>query len=92
MALINDTVRLKVNFKTFDGTAVDPTNITLKIYDDKKQLIETISIDDTNKLNVGVYFYDYIIPSGEEDLYIEFQGLLNNKPIVTRKILRRSWS
>jgi len=92
MVLINDTVRLKVYFKTFDGIAVDPTNITLKIYDDNQQILETISIDDTNKINVGIYFYDYIIPSGEGDIYFEFAGLVNNLPIVTRKLIKRSWS
>ncbi|WP_066639694.1 hypothetical protein [Desulfolucanica intricata] len=91
MVLIGDTVRLKVFFKTFDGTAVDPTNITLKIYDDTQQEIETININDTNKINVGVYFYDYVIPSGEGDLYFEFTGLVNNLPIVTRKLIKRSW-
>lgn len=91
MALINDTVRLKVFFKTFGGTAIDPTNITLKIYDDKQQEIESINIDDTNKLDVGIYFYDYIIPSGKGDIYFEFAGLVNDLPIVTRKLIKRSW-
>lgn len=91
MALINDTIRLKVYFKSFEGAAVDPNNITLTIYDNGQQQLETIDIDDTNKLNVGVYFYDYIIPSGEGDIYIEFSGLVNDKPILTRKLLKRSW-
>ena len=30
VAYIGDTVRLKVNFKTFDGTAIEPEDVKLK--------------------------------------------------------------
>lgn len=33
MALIGDTVRLRVRFRTFNGNAVEPTDIKLRILD-----------------------------------------------------------
>jgi len=83
MMLQGDTVRLKVHFKTFSGESVDPTDITLTIFSEDKTQIEQISITDTNKENVGVYFYDYI-PDDIQELIFEFRGLFGDKPILSR--------
>ena len=84
MALAGDTVRLKCHFKTFDGTAVEPEDVKLTIYDANKQQIKQITLDDTNKENVGVYFYDYVLPDDKQEIIFEFRGLCNNKPILVR--------
>lgn len=85
MILKGDTVRLKVNFKTFDGTSVNPTDIKLTIYDSTETQIEQIAITDTNKDSVGVYFYDYVVPDDVSEYFIfEFGGLYNGKPILSR--------
>lgn len=89
MAFIGDTVRLKVKFKDFSGQAIDPTNITLTIYDSNEQQIEQFILDGTNKENVGVYFYDYQTPFWEGDLVFEFSGLYNNKSILCREKIKR---
>lgn len=91
MAYVGDTVRLKCHFRTFNGNSVEPTNVTLTIYDDQKQIIENINLDDTNKLDVGVYFYDYVIPDGNSDLVYEFAGTYNNKPILARGEIKVKW-
>ncbi|WP_026675775.1 hypothetical protein [Fictibacillus gelatini] len=83
--LKGDTVRLKVHFKTFTGQSVDPTDVKLTIYKSDKTKIEEIPITDSNKENVGVYFYDYIVPDEILESFIfEFRGLYNNKPILAR--------
>lgn len=84
MALAGDTVRFRCHFKTFDGQSVEPTDVKLTIYNTNKQQIEQITLDDTNKKNVGVYFYDYILPMNQSEIIFEFSGIYNNKPILAR--------
>lgn len=82
--LQGDTVRLKCHFKTFDGKSVDPTDVKLTIYNGKNEQIEQIPLDDTNRLDVGVYFYDYVPASELNEFIFEFAGSVNNKPILSR--------
>jgi len=86
MAFVGDTVRLKVKFRTFNGNAVDPLDVNLRVLDgDNYQEVETVAITNDNKVDVGVYEYDYVIPYGESDTLIyEFSGTHNNKPILSR--------
>ncbi|WP_031408013.1 hypothetical protein [Geobacillus vulcani] len=84
MALAGDTVRLKCHFKTFDWQNIDPADVKLKIYDKNKQLIEEILLTDNDKENVGVYFYDYVLPTNQSEIIFEFSGVYNNKPILVR--------
>lgn len=81
MALFKDTIRLVVQFRDFDGRSVSPQNVKLTIYDDKQQLLETIS---TNiEINNNTYFYDYVVP--EHDFIYEFSGAHKGKPILARQ-------
>ena len=84
MALAGDTVRFRCHFKTFDGQSVNPADVKLTIYDSNKQQIEQITLDDTNKEKVGVYFYDYVLPTNHSEIIFEFSGVYNNKPILVR--------
>ncbi|PAQ14978.1 hypothetical protein CD798_07995 [Bacillaceae bacterium SAOS 7] len=85
-----DTVRLKCHFRSFDGEYVDPNGVALSIYknDDTYNQIESILLDDTNKENVGVYFYDYIPASELNEFIFEFAGRVNNKPILVRELVK----
>lgn len=84
MAYGGDTVRLQVKFRDFNDFAVNPTDIKLTTYDINKNQIDQISINDTNKVDVGVYFYDYVLPEDETEIVFEFKGTHNEKPILTR--------
>ncbi|EHL78975.1 hypothetical protein [Bacillus smithii] len=83
--LQGDTVRLKCHFKTFDGQLIDPTDVKLTIYKSDKTVIEQIQLDDTNKENVGVFYYDYTPASELDEFIFEFAGSVNNKPILQRE-------
>lgn len=83
-----DTVRLIVNFRTFTGQAIDPTDVTLTIYDNTEQQIEQFILDDTNRNDVGVFFYDFVTPNDEQEIIFEFRGLNNSNPIVVRDSLQ----
>lgn len=88
MIYSGDTVRLKVNFKTFDGQPIDPTDVTLTIYDSNQEQIEQFNLTDTNHEDVGVYFYDYVTPNDKQEVIFEFRGIHNNNPIVVRDSLQ----
>lgn len=78
-----DTVRLMVNFLTFNGLEVDPENIKLKIFDNEKLFIEEIDINANNKVEQGKYFYDYT-PVSNKSFIFEFTGIYNDKTILSR--------
>ncbi|UUV26381.1 MULTISPECIES: hypothetical protein [Lysinibacillus] len=94
VAYIGDTVRLKVNFKTFDGTTIEPEDVKLKIYkptfQNSYELISTISLSSNNKTeNEGEYLYDYTIPQNlinfeTNFLIYEFSGMYNNNSTLAR--------
>ncbi|SDC80513.1 hypothetical protein SAMN05421663_104160 [Terribacillus halophilus] len=79
-----DTIRLKVHFKDFNNKSVDPSSVLLSIYDTNKKQIEQIPIEDTNREDVGVFFYDYAPATELTGFFFEFSGRHNNMPILAR--------
>ncbi|OAO80939.1 hypothetical protein [Anoxybacillus flavithermus] len=84
MAFAGDTVRFRCHFRTFDGQSVEPTDVKLTIYDSQKQLIEKFILDDSHKENVGIFYFDYVLPDDKQEIIFEFRGLYNEKPILSR--------
>lgn len=82
--LKGDTVRLQCHFKSFDGTSVSPNDVRLTIYKTDQTQVEQFILDDTNKLDVGVYFYDYTPASELSEFIFEFAGMVNNHSILAR--------
>lgn len=81
--IANDTVRLKVIFKSLDiGYPVNPDSVQLKIYNLDNQLIETITEGIVNG-SQGIFYHDYV--AEDSDFIFEFSGIYNNKPITARK-------
>lgn len=87
MIFQGDTVRLKCHFKSLNGKSVNPDNPTLTLYDDTQKQLEQITLDDTNQLEKGVFFYDYTVPDDEQEVIFEFRGEHNQNPIVVRDSL-----
>jgi hypothetical protein len=89
MALIGNTVRLKAEFRDFNGEHVSPENVTLRIYDgSKKQVGEDIPVLPND---VGTYQYDYVIPDVIGPLYFEFVGTIEGLPILGRATIDERW-
>jgi len=89
MPLIGDTIRLKAEFKDFNGEHVSPENVYLRIYDGyKKQVGEDILVLPSD---VGKYQYDYVIPDVIGPLYFEFVGTLEGLPILGRATIDKRW-
>ena len=93
MALNNNTVRLKAEFKTFLDVYADPTGITLKVYDKQREQVgSTITINDDNKTSTGIYSYDYTIPLDYIRLTYEFSGTLEGSTITGRSAITCTWT
>lgn len=85
MALQGDTIRLVVQFKTFDDVSFTPENITLKIYDNAQKVLKEVTEDELIEEEIGHYFYDYIIPDDVLDYFIyEYRGEYKDNPILNR--------
>lgn len=93
MALIGDTIRLIVRFRNFSGNPVNPIDVKLRILDgDSFEEIESITVTDENKTDVGVYEYDYVVPEGDSKFLVyEYSGTYNDKPVLTRGSFHRAF-
>lgn len=78
MAYIGSTVRITANFRDWDGTLVDPSTMTLRIYDkNRRQIGSSISITASHKVVTGSYKYEYTIPEGvTSEVIYEWKGIL----------------
>ena len=95
MPYIGDTIRLKGEFKDFDGELTDVENPKVVVYDSKRKVILDAEPERVEK---GKYQYDLIVPDYKEagkqnePLVFEFSGSLEDKPIVGRASFERMWS
>jgi len=84
-----DTVRLKAEFRDFDGNLISPDDVKLTLYDEKREVVAEY---DLVPLSEGVYRYDYIIPENEGSLmYYEFRGLVHGFPTIGRGRFVKGW-
>jgi hypothetical protein len=90
LSLTNNTIRLRAEFKDFNGELVTPDDVVLKVYDNRKfQIGEDIPV---TALSMGVYEYDYILPyiiNGV--MYFEFKGTIRGMPILGRQEVEVKW-
>jgi len=93
MAITGNTVRLTVTFTDWDNLPVDPTGITLKVYDaERRQVGATVSVTVADKVSPGVYRVDYTIPEGSDELYAEFSATdTNGKKMLNRALITREY-
>ena len=90
LVLSKNTVRLKAEFKDFDGNLVSPEDVVLRIYTwDREQIGNPIPV---NPIDIGVFQYDYTVPDTPNNaLYFEFQGTIGGNPVVARDIMTVKW-
>jgi len=91
MAFQGDTVWLQAQFVNSAGAAADVTDVTIKIYDTNKTLLDTIEVTADYKVSLGFYSYPYTIPYGVGNLVFEYSGTVDGKIELARSILFREW-
>lgn len=83
-----DTARLVVNFKDFDGNSIKPNDVTLTIYDEMEEVLETIT-ENIVEVQDG-YHYDYVLP--EHSFTFEFKGMYNDYPVLARQFVKTKFN
>jgi hypothetical protein len=82
MAFLNGTVKIHIEFVTSSGSHADASNIQLRVLTTDGILVETISITDTDKIDVGVYEKNYTLPIGYTEVIGEVSGLVGDTLVV----------
>ncbi len=88
---IGNTVRLQASFYDWGGNLADPADVTLRIYDHKKQQLGDDITTDISNPSAGVYQYEYTVPDVPM-FYYEFSGTLEGKTVVYRKAVETRWA
>ena len=81
-----NTIRLTCSFFGFDGKAVNPQIVRVIIYDVLYRKINEYTLDVTNKLRVGDYYFDYV-PTKAGKIFYEWYGEIVGKPAIKRESL-----
>lgn len=96
-----DTIRAVATFRNWapegtTGTAVDPTNVSVTVYDADQTVIKTYALGTDLEVTkpdatTGVYYFDFIIPSAGT-FYIEFKGELDGEPTLIREKIKAKFN
>lgn len=89
---IGNTKRLKVEFQDWEGNLVDVQDLSLKIYDKERNVVDEIGTGFGHE-SPGKYYYDYVLTdehSGPLTYY--FEGTLDGTPIARRAYIDRIWA
>jgi len=89
MAYTGDTIRLYGRFYNWSGELSDVTDPGIIIFDGKgNQVIQDVP----TRQQVGIYFFDYTIPTGFSDpLVYEISGIMEGTPLLARLTIDRRW-
>lgn len=81
-----DTIKITGKFKDYNETLVDPTEVTLKVYNTSFDLVDTIEEADITRSSEGIYYVDYILTDVTRslELIFEWYGVINSKPSLDR--------
>ncbi|UNT53524.1 hypothetical protein [Lysinibacillus capsici] len=82
----NDTARLLVEFKDYQGGTIFPINVTLTIYDELEQVVKTVQSSQI-KQDSNKYFYDYTHET-ESNYVFEFKGTYEGYPVLCRQFVK----
>lgn len=88
MAIVGDTVKLKAEFKDFDGTLTSPDDVKLIVYDWNKEIIEEYTVSPVEE---GKYEQAYTIKDTGA-AYFEFSGQIDGYPVARRCYFERRWA
>lgn len=82
-----DTVRFSSEFRDYpedpelEGDLIDPSTVTVIVYDSDSNSIATGS---GSNVSLGVFSFEYTVPTDSGTYYIEWKGMVNSKPEIKR--------
>jgi len=93
MALIGNTVRLKAEFRDYEGMLMDPDpeSVRLTLYDGRRKRIGESIIPE--RVETGIYRHEHVVTGDDlRPVYFEFAGTAGGMPILGRAILESEWT
>ena len=85
---VGNTVRLTAEFRDFDDILTDPTLVKIKFMDGRYTQTLEVTLNSSNRISVGKYKYDYVIPlDSDSTIYYEWYAEINGKPSLKRSRL-----
>lgn len=84
--LVGNTVRLEANFKDFGGLPVNPQIVKIRIYNQKFEVINEVSVPFKQGSPTGSFTFDYIVPQNflNQRVYYEWYGEISGSPSLNR--------
>jgi len=83
--LTGTTIRFIGEFRDFDGNLIDITFPKVTIYNQRYTVMEEHQLNDSNKLETGKYFFDYVSDEKAQRIIYEFYGEIDGSPALDRK-------
>lgn len=82
--LFGSTVRLFGEFYNILGVPTDVNFPKIIIYDYKYNKIQEVNLTNTNKSDVGKYFFDLVLDHKNKRIIYEFNGEIDGLPALDR--------
>jgi hypothetical protein len=84
--LLGTTLKFTAVFYNWDGTLIDPSEITFTIYDYAFQVVgEAHPVTSLNRVSLGNYFWLWVPAVGDTGTFIyEWKGIINGTPSIRR--------
>ena len=80
-----NTVRFTCKFYDPSGNLTTPTSIKLTLYDYQYNKLSEFPLTDANRIEMGLYFFDYTTPNEEKKYIYEWYGMVNGFPSIKRE-------
>lgn len=94
----SDSILLRATFRDYAvppavGALLDPDTLEVNTYTASKALIDNVADGDPEivRVSLGVFTYEWELPSEDGTYYIEFAGVIDDHPAVIRKKVKIKW-
>lgn len=89
---IGNTLRFRVEFRTWEGSYEDPVDLQYCLIDQYKNVrVMEQGITEEHREGIGRYKIDITVPNGKGPIVLQISGTLEGTPITARKLIQRSW-
>jgi hypothetical protein len=95
MAIMGGTVKIRAEFKNFEGTYQDPTEIKFVAYSKDKNILSEDDVTVDHKISAGIYEYPFTIPvlkTDSTEIICELSGNVSGYQVVVRKKIQVQFS
>lgn len=91
---VGDTIRVRAEFRDWapegtEGDLLAPSSVEVNLYNSDESVLQS-GLSAVNEA-LGVYYYDWTLPTEAGSYFIEFIGTVNGKPQLSRLKIKAKW-